>query len=318
MWRTHGSAALKSTFYSTAVRDRERAARYLNDADTSFPVLFILMPELEKLGLYKELSARNLHALRVCARKQQKLEAYLTHLSGEIGEDAAREYYHWMVETGIGWDGPSAGRDEFDEVIDRTAALLIAAHSDDTLLVPIAELIFRRNRRGLFIHDLVWGFFQSADAAALAVIAKYIRSKDDADTQLACELLGLNAPEGESAKREVFDSFSEWLGENRPYLYLTGEHFQATSAPRPLGRDLEAKYLHREISPKDRAPKTPLEEHELKALEQFREAEREEQELLSAHSHKLHGKDKNAWGNWLGRHIAEQVMAARGDKGEMI
>jgi hypothetical protein len=321
IWRTSGASALRSEFYSVATRGRERAVRYLSDGDTSFPVLFILMPELERLGLYKDLPPRCVHALRLCAKKTSnaKLEDYLTYLIGG-GEaiKAPQECLKWMLESGINWDGPSAGRDDYDAVIDLAATLIIADYGDTSMLVAIAELIFERNRRGLFIHDLVWGFFQSIDAGALSALSKYILSGDDSDVNLACELLGLDVPETQADKQTTYYGYTEWLRENRPYLYLTGEHFQATSKPHHLMHDVEAKYLQREITPRERAPLSPLSEDEQMRLGHFRQAGSEEQDLLSKHSKKLHTKDENAWGDWLGMELAEQVMAAKHDDREAV
>jgi hypothetical protein len=320
IWRSSGASALKSEFYSAATRARERAVRYLSDGETSFPVVFILMPELERLGLYKDLPECQLHALRLCAKKttDMKLESYLTYLLGGEEVKAPVECLKWLLESGITWDGPSAGRDDYDAVIDLAATLVIGDYGDTTMLVPIAELIFRRNRRGLFIHDLVWGFFQSIDAGALSALSKYILSNDVSDVNLACELLGLDVPMSDADKQTTFYGYTEWLRENRPYLYLTGEHFQATSKPHHLLHDVEAKYLQREITPRERAPLSPLSEEERRKLGQFREAKREEQDLLSAHSKKLRAKDMSAWGDWLGMELAEQVMAAKHDGEEAV
>ncbi|MDR0861201.1 MAG: hypothetical protein LBN30_00250 [Oscillospiraceae bacterium] len=321
VWRTHGMGILKREFAAVVSRDRARAARQLNGEDATFPVLFILMPELDRFGFYKELSPRNISALRITTKKttgDEKLERYLRYLEETETEQSQRDTLRWIIETGIDWDGPSAGRDEYDTVIDYAVALLVGDHGDNSQLAKIAELIFRRNRSGLFIHDLVWGFFRSVDADALSVVAKYIVSTNRDDVELACQMLGLDVPETMEAQEKTFTRYTDYLSENKSYLYLTGEGFQASSAPRHLTHDPEAKYLRREISPRDRAPLAPLSEIELKALTRFREAKDDVRELLIRHSGKVKTRGDDAWHNWINSDIARQVLAAQEDEGENI
>jgi hypothetical protein len=320
VWRSRGASALRREFVGAATRDRARAAKHLNSGDATFPVLYLLMPELDRLGLYRELSARNIYALRLAAKKtgERNLESYLRYLQEMSDTDAELEYLTWMVDTGADWDGPSAGRDSYDAVIDLAVALLAGTWGEGGALARAAELIFRRNRAGLFIHDLVWGFFRDADAETLSAIAKYILSKDMRDVELACRLLGLDIPEAEEGQKRAFEGYTDYLRENRPFLYITGENFQATSAPSYIVPDVEAKYLRREISPKSRAPITPLTDAEMRALDAFREAEEEERVLLSEHSGRLKNRDGAAWEDWINADIARQVMAAREGGGEPI
>ncbi len=53
-----------------------------------------------------------------------------------------------MLDTGIGWEGPG----DYDAVIDYTVILLISDYEDKTILPEVADLIFRRNRRGGYIQ----------------------------------------------------------------------------------------------------------------------------------------------------------------------
>ncbi|MDR0839635.1 MAG: hypothetical protein LBN99_08380 [Oscillospiraceae bacterium] len=276
VWRAQGSAGLRTAFNSLARRGRDAALEALRDSENSFPVIFLLAPEAEKLGLDAGLPERAKFAIWLVASKAgdtKRRERYARMISprGETPEPP-RDALKWMIDTGADWDGPQAGRDDYDAAIDLASAHLAARFPDGESLSKIAELIFRRNRRGLYIHDLVWGFFQTADAFALSVIAKYIMSDNQADAELACSLLGLEPPKQRADKSAVFGRFSEWLAENRPYIYLTGEHFNLTSAPHYLSQDSEAKYLKREIHPRTRAPLTPLTEEEQSALEVFRES----------------------------------------------
>ena len=273
VWRSQGAAGVRAAFRSIARRSREDAIRALNDEENGFPVTYILAQEVEKLGLEAELPSRALYGLWLVAAKAQDAEraaryAALLGVHGKVSppEDALK----WVILTGAGWDGPHAGRDDYDAALDLAAAYYAASFNDAQTLTRLAELVFYRNRRGLFVHDLVWGLLQGADASALSVVAKYIVSDNASDSDLACKLLGLKTPRNASDKVKTYAKFTEWLAENRPFIYLTGEHFNAMSVPHHLELDEEAKYLKREIHPRTREPFTPLTEEELSALAVFR------------------------------------------------
>ncbi|MDR0906150.1 MAG: hypothetical protein LBN00_08270 [Oscillospiraceae bacterium] len=275
VWRSQGAVGLRAAFRTIAKRSREDAVKALNDPENGFPVLYLLAPEAEQLGLENALPERAKYGIWLVATKAgdaSRAQNYAIMLGAKSGVDPPQDTLKWIIETGADWDGPRAGRDDYDAAIDLAVAYFATQYADSDTLAKIAELIFRRHRKGLFIHDLVWGFFQSANASALAVIAKYIVSDNNADTELACKLLGLEMPKNSADKVKAYAKHAEWLNENRKYIYLTGEHFNAMSEPHHLSHDEEAKYLGREIHPRTRAPYTPLTSEELTALEVFRAA----------------------------------------------
>jgi hypothetical protein len=274
---------MRRAFIAAARRSREEAVSLLQDEHNSFPVLYLLAPEVERLGLAETLPERARHAMYITLRRggaSERAELYRRTLTwDENAPDGTREPPYdciaWMIRTGAAWDGPSAGHDDFDAAMDLAAAYLAEKYDEPELLAMLVELMFRRNRKGLPTHDLVWGFFRTADPGALAAIAKYLLSDDAADVELTCELMGFEKPEGARARRALYEEYTAWLAENRPYLYVTGEHFNQTSMPYHVRHDREAKFLKHEISPRDRTPKAPLTENEYRALEVFR-AQREE------------------------------------------
>jgi hypothetical protein len=197
----------------------------------------------------------------------------------------------------LGW--PEQGHDAYDAVLDYAAALLTAVLDDKAALPDIADLIFRRNRSGVYIHDLVWAFFQTLETDALRLTALRLKSNDARDAELAGRLLHLELPlfADRRARAEVYDTYIHWLDANGPYLYLTGEHFQMTSRPNHLDVDREAKYLDKPISPRDRTPNGPLTGSELASLDAFRQMPEDERELLAQYSQKLRSDDKRLWTN---------------------
>lgn len=311
-WQSNGMTRLKQMFGSIARRNPQEALRLVNDDRLRFPVLFSLIDEIMTYRLYEGLNEKNKVALGVCADKINKL--LLDSLSPTEQDDTTmRQTLLWMFETGRNWGGPSAGRDDYDAVIDYIAAMLIELYEDRSIMKDIAALIFRRNREGLFIHDLVWSFFQTLDGDALAAVAEYLTSGNPRDQLLAKLLLGMeerDTPDREELQRTK-KRYIDWVNENRPYLYLTGEHFQMTSKPHHFGADKEAKYLGKPISARHRAPFEPLSDQESTHLHQYREATSEEQTLLTDYSHKLRLRDRGQWERWMEKETAEQVVAAK-------
>ncbi len=309
VWSAGGTRRLKRTFNDLALRDRMEALRQLNDEKLRFPVLFVLISDIGTHKMIDGLNQRNRTAVNICSRKIYKYD--IETAAEDLTCSGERfQVLKWMFDTGKGWDGPSGGHDPYDAVIDYTVSLLIVEYDDKAVLKDVAALIFRRNRRGLFIHDLVWSFFQSLDGEALATLAGYLLSNDPRDAALAAKLLCLDTPSSNrSEARIIHRQFLDWCNENKPYLYLTGEHFQMTSKPRHLDADREAKYLGKEISPRYRAPAEPLTESEIECLRGYREASPDDQEALTEHSHRLRTRDVGLWQEWMRKQPAEQVAA---------
>ncbi|MGI5971945.1 MAG: hypothetical protein ACOX7P_09555 [Oscillospiraceae bacterium] len=297
-------------FSLQAGRDRRGLLNHVNDERLSFPAFFVIMKELHKLGSFSELRPRNLAALRICS---DKISIPGWKSAVQIDNTQVHEALLWMFNTGKHWEGPSRGRDDFDMLIDYIASMLVVTYDDRTVLRDIADIIFRRNRKGQFIHDLVWAFFQTLDKESPALIAERLLSGNSRDVELACKLLHLDPPESitGAAKKRKYDEYITWLNENRPYLYLTGEHFQQMENPKHFDIDMEAKYLGKEISPRFKTPVERLTREEVECLESFRSASSHEREMLADYSCKLRSRDMNQWRDWIRKDIARQVMSAR-------
>ena len=95
-----------------------------------------------------------------------------------------------MFKTGLIRPGL---RNDDDEFLDITALLLIKTHNDKAILPTLVDIIFFRNREGLFTHDLIWAFFQARDINSLMLIANYLHSDNIIDVKLACKLIRLCA-----------------------------------------------------------------------------------------------------------------------------
>lgn len=296
VWRSGGAIALRRSFNAVARRDTERAASLLSDPELPFPVVYILFADINALALKHSLPTR-------CAEAINLIEGKGT---SEISTDTLR----WAIETGAGWNGPNNEYDVYDGAIDR-AAMLFSENIDSSTAGLLVELTFRRNRQRLFIHDLVWSIFRFYNPAVPVKIAEYLLTKNERDFKLACKLLHLGkAAFSPAEQRRLYDAFHKQFYENRPYLYVTGEHFNMTSEPEYIKADPEAKYLQHPISPDTTVPLEPLTESESKCLEDFRRLPVDKREKLAAFSHRLAMHDSNKWQQWIDMPMAAQVMAA--------
>ncbi len=317
-----GADRLKNEFADLAAKRRAVALRHINNDKLQFPTLYILMPEITAFDLYDQMIQRNNIAIRICANKSRDFAlAFRLERMLPRGSENNRSVYKWMFDTGLYWEAEPGMREGFDAAIDAAVALLIAVHKDTSILPAVCDLVFRRYRSELLIHDLAWGFFQSYDPVSLLLIAKYLLSDDAKNIELACRLLHLTMPEtGGSANcgQRLYEQYLAWFNENNPYLCFTEEHFQQTSEPNPLRLDHEAKYLAKHIAPKDGQPLEPVTPDETTCLIRFRKASPQDQELLSSYSAKLHRRNKGLWQEWIGSGISDQVETAMAEMQEVL
>lgn len=308
---------LRQSFRTMAAGNRTNAIKLLNDSRLQFPALFLLIPEIEALNLYEELTPRSIAAIRLCAKKWNRRELY-ERLSGLLTEDGLKspEALKWMLATGLNWDGPSKLYDSYDAAIDAAAAMLIMTYKDAGVLPDVAKLIFRRNRKGLFIHDLVWCFFKSCNLHAPKLVAEYLRSENLRDVELACGLLHIPMPadaQRQSVRNKLYSQYMSWFNNNLPYLCFSGEFYHRTSEPTPVYEDLEAKYLGKLVLPKDGRPMDPLTSEEKESLVRFRALEKDEKAVLASYSAKMKNTDSGAWRKWIKGDLAQQVSTAKSE-----
>ncbi len=311
-----GEVRCRQQFRRMAANRRGAAVAAVNHEQLFFPTLYVLLPEVESLGLLENLSTRNKVAAILCARTlennslSQKLARH-QHL-----EDVENRYIalKWMLETSISQDGNDPG---LDRIIDMAAAVLIKTYGDAGSVEPVLKLIFSRNRQGLFNHDLIWAYFRWQKPEALRMLADYLRSPDAQDNALAQKLLGPNLANanGGAMPEDTYRSFTDWLEENTEYIYFTGEDFQFSSAPQPCDVNLDAKYLCKRVSPDSGKPLTPLTEEEKKQLENFHQIPPDEQEKLSKLSNQMFSHDPSAWNKWIQTPVVVQVDAMKAGQG---
>ena len=308
--RVHGAEALKSQFGEALKNQAETAVRMLNDGGLHFATLFLLKPEIEKAGLTEKLSVRNRAALELCGKIQENPKSIA---AGGIpyGDRAVHAAFLWIFRTGAADDGLS---EEYDGILDLCASVLLRRYREKAILPEVVSLIFRRNRKHGYLHDLIWAFFEFRDPGALRYLAEYLRSPNERDAELARLLLHL--PEADGRGKQVqYRDYLRWLNENRAYLYFTGEGLQASNQPQICGVDLGAKYLGKGISPRSREPVSPLTEGEQECLSCFAGTGESERAILSEYSQKLHARDPAFWSRWIHYPVEEQIRIAKGGTG---
>ena len=216
-----------------------------------------------------------------------------------------------MFERGIAKQG---ARDKDDEVLDRAALLLTRVHGDKTILPSIVDMIFYRNREGLFTHDLIWAFFGAKDPYSLMLIANYLGSAEEKDVFLARKLLdfvpNIDMAGGKDSRKQYIQ-FLSWLEENYSFLYFTGESFQRTSRPIPYVVDLEAKYLCRAVSITTGEPLIPFRSKEKHLIGYFTKLDEDHKLLLSEFSFRIHHENIYLWNSWIDKSITRQISIAK-------
>ncbi len=223
---------IRSFFYQLAKENEKEALNLINDENLHFTSLFVLRPEIEELNLFQKLNARNRIALGITNEilSSKRNISDVEYLSFEYIQ-AVHSVLKWMLETGCINDGLD---DQYDEILDITAIFLTKIYRDKTVLPIIAEMIFRRYKQGLLIHDLAWAFFESRDPISLSIISERLQSKELKDVELAQELLsfvpGIGIRENIDIKKQYL-SFLDWFEKNNLFLHFTGESFQQVKNP---------------------------------------------------------------------------------------
>lgn len=307
-----GNDGLREYFKQLAQKDRGKLMDLINEEELSFTSLFVLRGEIQQLGFFDQMNIRNKIALEIVDEtlKEYKVELAPSDMVSNFIQNV-RVALKWMLTTGAFDDGMS---DEYDEVMDVTAILLVKVYKDKDILPLLADMIFKRYKLGTCINDLAWAFFEGKEPYSLILIGNKLRSREMKDVELACKLLGFIP--GVDVKSSVdgetqYLGFFNWIEENRPFLYFTGESFQQKNSPTPYVVVLEAKYLCKVISIDTGKSLEPLTREEDELLSSFDKQDDDTRILLSSYSFRLHYDDVNGWNMWLRRPIEEQIKIAK-------
>lgn len=308
--KNHGIDRTKEKFLEIGQKNSKQALLQINHQALTFPTLYVLIPEIEELCLYNMLNLRNSHAIQVCSKILQD-DSLTQHMKDQpITKEQKHHVLKWMFTTGWREDGLC---NQFDHILDIVTAVLIKQYKDHSILPTVVYEIFERNRKGLLIHDLIWNFYQARNPNALTLIASYLRSNNQEDVQLACEILHYT-PEIEKEihgnPHNKFASYQRWFRENQPYFYFSNESMQCSSEPEAFKVDLDAKYL-------SKPTKKPLNSFEQKQLQQFKQEQDYDQKLLANYSSRMHSQNPQLWNRWIHSDIHQQLQTIKRQEGNV-
>lgn len=307
----YGIDKCREVFLNIYKIDKWTAVALLNDSRLTFPCLFIFLRIIEVMKIKNFLSYQNITVLNIIDRIQN-MERYRNgkdYLSAH--KEVAYPILKWILETGCADDGLD---NEYEEIMDVTVSVLINIYRDKSILPAVADMIFLRNRKGHFIHDLVWAFFQSCTPYALKLIAERICYSDQQDIDLACQLLNIEALKSRNStkyRQKQYLTYIKWLDENDKFLYFTGESLQFSSNPILCKVDLERKYMNKGSTSYSMQSIVPEDENEKKLLKAYKMLSDEEKIVLSEFSHKLYHKSISEWKKWMNAPIDDQIEIAK-------
>lgn len=308
----NGIDALQSEFRVMLENDRRKAVKLLNDKFLTFPSFFVLMPQID--SLYRYLHFHKLTTLRVIGKLLKK-EGYNDGV--DYMSRRNRNIYRilrWIVDTG---SSVFYTNNEYEKILDLSASVLVNLYGDEEVLPPIVDMMFERNYQGRNIHDLVWIYFRIHDPYALKLIANQLLSERAEDRTLAKKLLRIEN-DGTEDYQALYQAYLDWVDENDPYLYFTGESMQFSSKPTFCKVDLERKYLGKGTPSYDKLPIAKLDESEKQALAVFQTLDNGDKELLSKLSHKMQRENSEEWQKWIQTSIEEQLSLAKQNEGVMV
>lgn len=310
-WRDNGIPQCKATFYKAYRKNPRNAAALLNDQHLTFPCLFILIPQIKSFRLHALLNLRNTTAIKIVNRILHHEEASGRNNNFTFWGKNAKPVLKWMIETGGLEDGlEDDDHDDYEEVLDISASVLINVYKDASILPILTDMLFQRYKKGSNIHTLVWSIFSSHKPTVLTLIAEHLRSLDKQEAELACNLLNIKTEENQDFSdeyQEKYDVYLQWFEENHPFFSFTEESLQFASNPVFCKVDLDRKYLQRPNSSHMKQVATISGSIEEKCLTAFAQLSREKKMALADYSYKIYNQDVSRWSEWIQLPVDEQL-----------
>ncbi|MCR4434797.1 MAG: hypothetical protein QHH06_04260 [Clostridiales bacterium] len=306
----NGVDALKAHFHDLLTEDPGKAVDLINDRNLHFPSLFALQPEIIKLDLFNRLSTNNQCALNIAngiLTKQLSISEFLPIEYKQTTYSA----FKWILETGYMDDGLN---DQYDEILETAAILLVKIYRDVSCLHIIAEMVFNRHRKGFPIYDLIWAFFEARIPESLTLIAERLRSGRGRDVELARKLLKFIPAAGMNADMDnnrQYTAVINWINENHPFLHYKGESFQQTGSPEAYTLSLESKYLCKNTLTDSRNVLRSLSEEESTLLDRFRALQEDTKLILANYSYRLYRRNPRQWQLWVRYPLGKQISIAK-------
>lgn len=302
-----GNNELVQYFFKLVRSDTGKAITLINEEQLSFPSLFLLRSQIIRTPVNRYLNKRNKNALMITNAIISKNYWRFGQVSRIIGNDTP-PILKWILTSGKDDTGL---RSNYDRILDSCALILIREYKDNSILPVIKEIIYNRNRNGLFTHDMIWAFFEARDPSCIMMLAEGLNSSDSKDIELSKKLLRfIPCIKNSSLDNMQYLNVYYWFRDNYPFLYYTGESFQQKTDPSPFEVSLSAKYLNKKVSIDSGRIEDPLTEEELMVIDQFNGIDEENQLLLANYSFILHNRNIHMWNNWIHYPVSEQLRIA--------
>lgn len=213
----------------------------------------------------------------------------------------------WMLNSAL--EAKCMGSD-YCEVIDIVSIFLIKVYRDYEVLPIIIDLIFERNKNNLYIHELVWAFFQGYSVESLKLICDRLSSEDIKTKELACTLLSFIPKVNSYAYGNKEFYAKKWIDNNKDYLYFTDESKHARSNPVYCKLNLEGKYLGKKVNKKT-GEIINFKNNDKEKLKEFSNLDEELKLVLASYSLKLKKVSLDKWTRWFNYPLDEQISIAK-------
>lgn len=299
----YGTNYLVSYYNKILKINKYLAIALINDNTLSFSTLFPLIQMVIDYKLFSSLNAKNKLMLKI----------YFKSINNPLAENEIDPlipindslYYSTLVWIVQDCEQFNEINDAYNRLIDLSFSLLLLKYKDKSVIKAVVALIFKRNKGGLFYHDLVWALFELNDYEVINAIVQYLKSPDQNDITLAHKLLKLNSIN----TINTYDEYSEFTKQNLSYIYFTKQTFNLSSEPIFFDINLEAKYLHKPSLLHTTDPSSLLTPKENSNLLKFHELKHDTQLYLSDYSDRIYQHNKRLWRAWNNFDIDNQIAA---------
>lgn len=306
---SNGPDGLRTYYWELYRYNRRKALELLNNSNLKFGTLYILKSQLSESAYRSELNTQNRKTLDLVDELSGDITNHTEMRIRAAAEDKA-DTLRWIVRTGYTEEGLG---DDYGRLLERSAALLTVSFRDSSILPELSELIFSRYKKGALIHDLVWAFFEARNPESLLFIAQKLNSTDKQDVELARKLLyfvpDIRNNDG-TAVSVLYGRVLNWLSDNRPYLYYTGESMNLCSTPIYYAISWPSRYFCHPVSVDTGEPLLPFTPEEKDMFQHFSTLPEIQQHQLADFSFMLYRKNIYQWYTWIRLPVAEQLSLA--------
>ena len=144
----------------------------------------------------------------------------------------------------------------------------------------------------------------------MRIISDHLKSSNKNERSCSKELLENATNCNVKEDKNAYDDYNKWISENEPYLYFTGDGYNAERMPHFCKIDAESKYLCKTASPAYINMNSSLRQPENKNLKEFKKLDEKTRIKLGNISKKLHDYDEALWEKWMNQSIFKQIELA--------